>query len=361
MRSLSSSSLLLLAPCFSLAEIISGADSRQQERLQRRNSRLGSPARELEEGTLQAYKASADLVAENIAGPGVTIFSATFQGRSLQVGLFSGGSDIVGLSSGAILSTGNIEEITGLNDGQFAPSKFDGAGFDPLTDLTGNSTHDAAVLTIMFQCDPGRRFSLKYVFGSEDYNPSNEGYAWEDVMGVYLNGLSRKDNIATVDGSYVSVKTINCDSDNPRCHYYVNNTNLATEMSGFTTVLSAKGTAYTGTNVLTIAIADGFDGNYPSWLLLGQGSMTCSAPAPAPSPVQMPSNGKDDGDKGEKVTQARACFKTLTRKCPCANVLQLQRCVKKQVTSNCVPPPAERARSVYIKGLTKQYQNRHCS
>jgi hypothetical protein len=307
--------------------------------------------------TLQAYASSADLVAANIAGDGVTILSASFQGRSVQLGLFSGGNDVIGLTSGTILSTGNIEDIKGRNDGTFEKSNYGVSGFDPLTALTGNSTHDAAVLTIMFQCTPGR-LSVKYVFGSEDYNPSNVGYAWEDVAGLFLNGLNPKDNIATVNGSYVSVKTINCDAGNELCTYWVNNTNMATEMSGFTTVLEAKGAAVTGINVLTVALADGFDGNYPSWLFLGQGTLKCgSSTAPAPSPT----DSGDKVDKGVKVTPSGVCLQSLKKKCPCGSALQLQRCVKRQIESVCVLPPTKGAQNTYIRGVTKRFRRLHCS
>jgi hypothetical protein len=306
--------------------------------------------------TFQSYASSADLVAANIAGDGVTILSASFQGRSVQLGLFSGGNDIIGLPSGAIFSTGSIEDIKGRNDGTFEKSNYGGAGFEPLTALTGNSTHDAAVLTIMFKCTPGR-LSVKYVFGSEDYNPSNVGYAWEDVVGLFLNGLSPNDNIATVNGSYVSVKTINCGTSNKLCTYWINNTNLVTEMSGFTNALEAKGAAVTGINVLTVALADGFDGNYPSWLFLGQGSLKCgSDTAPAPAP---PDSG-EKVDKEVKVTRSGVCLKSLKKKCPCGNALQLQRCVKTQVESACVLPAANGARNTYIRGVTKRFKKLHC-
>lgn len=305
--------------------------------------------------TFQAYPSSADLVAANIAGNGVTILSASFQGRSSQLGLFSGGNDVIGLPSGTILSTGNIEDIKGRNDGTFEKSNYGGSGFEPLTALTGNSTHDAAVLTVMFKCTPGR-LSVKYVFGSEDYNPSNVGYAWEDVAGIFLNGLSPKDNIATVNASYVSVRTINCDAGNELCSYWVNNTNMATEMSGFTTVLEAKGATVSGINVLTVALADGFDGNYPSWLFLGQGSLTCvSSTAPAPAPPG------DKVDKGVKVTRSGACLRSLKQTCPCGNVFQLQRCVKRQIESNCVLPATDGVRNAYIRGVTKRFKKLHCS
>jgi hypothetical protein len=309
--------------------------------------------------TLQAFESSADLIAANIAGSGITIWSVSFEGLPMQIGLFSGGADTVGLSSGAVLSTGSVEEMEGPNDGQFTSSKFDQPGYGPLTKLTGNSTHDAVVLTVMFKCNQPGRVSIRYVLGSEDYSPSNTGYAWEDVIGIFLNGLNPKNNIATVQGSYVSVKTINCSPGNELCPYYVNNTGQNTEMNGFTTVLEATGTVYSGINVMTIAIADGFDSNYPSWLLLGQGSMKCK---PASGAVSSPGGQGGGASSGtaSSVTPSAACFTKLTGKCPCGNAMKLRRCVRRQIESKCSPPSGGEARTSYFRGLQSRFAKAAC-
>lgn len=310
------------------------------------NVRSMAAVRRLQSG-LKVYKASADLLAANIAGDGVTITSATLTGRALQAGLFTGGQATVGINSGAILSTGKVDEVEGPNDGQFPPSDYSEPGYTPLENLTGNSTHDAAVLTIIFQCESAGPFSFTYVFGSEDYSSANKGFAWEDAMGAFLNGLEPSDNIALVNGSYVSVKTINCSPGNSLCKYFVNNVNATTEMNGFTKVLKAKGNALAGSNILNIAIADGFDGNYPSWVLIGQGSMTCQPKRIVPVPTPTP-----------RTTSVTVCMKSMTG-CPCINQAQLVRCITRKAQSSCTLPTGK-AKNAYVTQLVRRYKSTKC-
>jgi hypothetical protein len=129
-------------------------------------------------------------------------------------------------------------------------------------------------------------------------------------------------------------------------------------MSGFTTVLEATGEVYDGINVLTIAIADGFDGNYPSWLLLGQGSMRCT-PASGGAASEAPS-GQEGTSGTVSVTPLAACLKRLAAACPCGNAARLRQCVRRQVESKCSPPPAGRARTSYTRALTRKYAQAKC-
>jgi hypothetical protein len=110
-----------------------------------------------------------------IAKPGLTIVDATIlQGDPDQFGLFTGGSDSIGVESGVIISTGGIGNVKGPNQRDSTTSQYGGPGYAPLDNLitSGIPTEDAAVLQIDFVCDSGNseEFHLQYVWASEEYN-----------------------------------------------------------------------------------------------------------------------------------------------------------------------------------------------
>jgi hypothetical protein len=110
-----------------------------------------------------------------IAQPGLTITNAAIlRGHPNQVGLFTGGSDSIGLASGLIMSTGSVGNVTGPNKRTSTTTQFGGTGYSPLHSLipSDEATEDAAVLQIDFVCDSGKseEFHLEYVWASEEYN-----------------------------------------------------------------------------------------------------------------------------------------------------------------------------------------------
>jgi hypothetical protein len=110
-----------------------------------------------------------------LARPGLTVTNAEILfGDAAQFGLFEGGSDSIGISSGVILSTGKVTDVKGPNKRNSTTFKFNGPGYAPLNALlpAGTDTFDAAVLKIDFTCDSGvsEEFQLKYVWASEEYN-----------------------------------------------------------------------------------------------------------------------------------------------------------------------------------------------
>lgn len=110
-----------------------------------------------------------------IAKPGLTVIDAKIlQGDPDQFGLFSEGSDSIGVDSGVIISTGGIGNVKGPNARDSTTSQYGGAGYAPLDALitSGIPTEDAAVLQIDFVCDSGNseEFHLQYVWASEEYN-----------------------------------------------------------------------------------------------------------------------------------------------------------------------------------------------
>lgn len=239
---------------------------------------------------------TADGVAQTLVGAGVTISNVTYTGVDEALGIFNDSDTppTTGIESGMILSSGHVKDVVGPNT-QANTTVATGTGADAdLTALSGFPTLDAASLTFDFEVPAfAERISMKFVFGSEEYNEFI-GTQFNDVFAFFVNG----ENCATVDGSAVSINTINNGSDpnvngdtipatNPA--FYVNNDPFFpdgtgatlpaaphnTEMDGFTTVLTCEAeVSDTSTNTMKIAIADASDRNLDSWVLLEEASLS---------------------------------------------------------------------------------------
>ncbi len=235
-------------------------------------------------------------VAETLLGPGVTIASVSYTGIDQALGTFNESDDpaAVGIASGVILSSGFVKDAEGPNAASNTTRPNGTPGDADLTALSGFPTLDASVLSFDFEVPEfAERISMRYVFGSEEYN-EYIGTQFNDVFAFFVNG----ENCATVEGSPVSINTINNGSDpningatiaatNPG--FYVNNDPFDpdgtgatlpaaphnTEMDGFTVVLTCEAeVSDTSTNTMKIAIADASDRNLDSWVLLEAASLT---------------------------------------------------------------------------------------
>lgn len=222
-------------------------------------------------------------MANNIMGAGVTVVSATYQGGATQSGTFSSGSgvtfgsNVLGFTSGTLLSTGsNAAGVAGPNNnGGFGD---DAAGVDgdaALNAMAGNPTFDAAILNISFVPDvpPGGsagdvgRMTLEIVFGSEEYVE----YVGQmnDVMEVTVNGqvVSLVPNSSGGD-STIGINSVNT-TQNPSL--FINNTGATynTQMDAFTVTIPMVFDVIVGqTNTIRLAVADAVDAAYDSWLFV---------------------------------------------------------------------------------------------
>lgn len=232
--------------------------------------------------------------ARRIAGDGITITSATTRGEANAFGRFFGGSGIIGLNEGIVLSTGKAHDVRGPNEYTDTTTRHNctfklssGWSCDPSSgdsDLNslvpGLKSYDAAELTIKFIPD-GDVFSFEYVFASEEY-PEWVDDVYKDAFGAFLtNPVVTKYNAATVPGTseHISIHSIN---GNRNSTYYINNNfqkkgkrKYDTEMDGFTTVLKAEVPVVPGVeNTLKLVIADVGDGAWDSAVFIKAGSMT---------------------------------------------------------------------------------------
>jgi hypothetical protein len=222
-----------------------------------------------------------------LLGPGVTVTSATLTASAQAAGTFVGALGVIGFDQGIILSSGDINTLTGPNTGDATSTVNTGLGDPDLESLVpGYTTYDAAVLEFDFTCSSAQDVVFQYVFGSEEYNEWVDT-PFNDVFGFFLNGT----NIAVAPagcsgaGSPVSINNVNCGNPyvvaGPNCNCYRNNDlddgggSINTELDGLTQVFFATGTILPGTNHIKIAIADCGDQVLDSDVMIRCQSFTC--------------------------------------------------------------------------------------
>lgn len=230
-------------------------------------------------------------LAQELAGPGVTVVDATFTGDERAAGLFSGPGveAAIGVSDGVVLSTGYITDVVGPND-TGSNGEFTSGDSDPdLELLTADGTSDTAALTFTF-IPSNPDLEINYVFASEEYKEwVDEGY--NDVFGFFVNGTNCA-TVASASGPQpVSVDTINhlrndqIYVDNPRTDGAAP---YDTQFDGFTQVLTCFATVTPGVeNTVKLAIADAGDSAYDSAVFLESSGIT-STPKTKYSPLADP-------------------------------------------------------------------------
>jgi hypothetical protein len=238
------------------------------------------------------------LVNNVLLGAGVTASNITFTpaaSSNSQLGFFNGVNSNIGLDSGIVLSTGNVEDMV---PGNFVGGVFGGLGNDPdLLGLTNSvppligqtfiiaDVNDVAVLEFDF-VPTTDTVKFRYVFGSDEYTTSINT-EFNDVFGFFISGpgingpyLNNAENIAVVPGTNPSLP-ITISSVQPALNgqYYVDNaSNTTVALNGFTSVFTAMSPVICGeTYHIRLAIADGSDGSTDSGVFLEALSFTSDA------------------------------------------------------------------------------------
>ncbi len=217
---------------------------------------------------------------------GVTVTSATLQGQSSGATSASTGtfSNIYGLASGAVISTGNAANYgSGPNTSVSFTTDFGTTAtaaqallLDPITG--GNTGHfDVTQLDLSFTVDPGiSTIFFNVAFGSEEF-PEFVGSEFVDAFGLYLNGT----DIAFVNSLPVNI-------DHP-CFAAITGTELDGVLAcGNNPVNTFSGAVHEGTNTLTFIIADTSDGILDTTAYIG--ALGTTEPIPPPSAVPEPSS-----------------------------------------------------------------------
>lgn len=244
------------------------------------------------------------LLAQMLAGPGVTVSNVTFVGANVAGGSFTGGlADGLGIESGVILSSGDIANAAGpnTNDGVTGANSTPGDASLNTIVGAGHTTFDAAVLEFDF-VPATSNVSFRYVFASEEYNEFVG--AFNDVFAFFIDGQ----NVALIPSTStaVSINTVNLTSN---ASFYRNNdpsdlgipTPFGTQFDGFTVVLTASATLTPNvSHHIKLVIADTDDEILDSAVFLQTGSFvgqptatptatptgTVSTPTPTPTPTQ---------------------------------------------------------------------------
>ena len=231
-----------------------------------------------------------------LVGAGVTISNVTFTGDVSQLGEFNGVNTNIGLGTGLIMATGDVNVAVGPNDdgsstlpmgGLFGPGDAD---LDLIINDPFVTSNDAVVLEFDF-IPTGDTVKFNYIFGSEEYPefapPMNNGF--NDAFGFFLSGpgivgpySNSSVNIANIPGTTTPVSINNV---NPITNtvFYVDNGDGNTapfntgaqyiQFDGYTTVLQAVYPVTCGLNYhIKIAICDAADESFDSGVFLQAGS-----------------------------------------------------------------------------------------
>jgi gliding motility-associated-like protein len=253
-----------------------------------------------------------------LLGPDVEFFNVTFSGDADQIGSFNSTNSNVGIPTGIMMGTGNVNAGIGPNN---SGSDSEGGGNSgasdaDLDDLDGLTHNDAAILEFDFIAT-GSTVSFDYVWASEEYpeysgaDGDGDGFSdcgnVSDVFGFFLSGpgingpfTNNATNIALIPGStdFVSIFNLNggCegnaaegDIDCNYCEFYVYNGDgftapynetgsIYVQYDGLTVILTAfySGLQCGETYHIKLALADVSDTAFDSAVFLKEGSFDVS-------------------------------------------------------------------------------------
>ncbi|PQJ11348.1 hypothetical protein CJD36_005980 [Flavipsychrobacter stenotrophus] len=240
---------------------------------------------------------TASVLAQKLAGQGVTVLNAVLRCPSQANGLFTVVSSNLGLDSGIVLTTGRAESVLGsygVNgpSDALASSQNGTPGDSMLNVLSGQYTKDACGLD--FDVVPaGDTVSIDYVFSSEEYISAVCG-PYNDVFAFFISGpgITGLDNMAKVPGTTipVAINSINngipgasgslagCTSMGPgspfTAYYNDNISGTSITHKGMTKVLKAMHVVSPcDTYHFRIVIADAGNDKYDSGVFLEAGSL----------------------------------------------------------------------------------------
>lgn len=225
----------------------------------------------------------ANLLANTVAGSGVTVSNVTFTGTETSAGTFTGGTASgLEFDTGIILTTGDAGLAVGPNTSVGAGANNGLAGDTQLDALIpGYSTNDATSLSFDFAIASGDTVYFNYVFASEEYNEW-VGSSFNDVFGFFLDGV----NVGELTpGVAVSVNTVN---NTTNAGLYNDNTagTYDLQYDGFTDVLKVTVTGLNSEkpHTLKLVIADAGDSILDSAVFIQAGTVSTTPTDPSPVP-----------------------------------------------------------------------------
>ena len=227
---------------------------------------------------------SADVLAETLAGEGVTVTNAQLNPAcsTSAVGTFTGGTDVVGFDAGIILSTGDANFVVGENISNSTTAENNGGNDSDLDSLGVGTSNDTCYLTFDVVSDGGA-ISFQYVLSSDEYE---EYIDYPDIFGLFYaevddegNIIGDYQNMAWIPGTSdpVSIGTIN---QNENTEYYISNCGDALgtvpfAMDGLTRVMNVSQELTSGvTYRIKLAIGDISDTSVDSNVFIKAGSVS---------------------------------------------------------------------------------------
>ena len=262
------------------------------------------------------YDSPVHLIDNVLLGGGVTASNHNYQGDSIQIGYFDATNTSLGINTGIVMATGEVSVLDPLFTSTFPflpntvtdPDLLNVANSVPpllpaphTNSFTVSSINDVAILEFDF-IPTSDSLSFNYVFGSEEYF-AFENSQYNDVFGFFLSGPGISGpysspsyhpngsiNLATVPAFSpdlpITVSSVN-DTTPFNQQYFIDNrpnqSNLS-EVKGLTEVFTATATVIPGqTYHIRLAIADGSDNNYNSFIWLAGGSFLSSDFSPTVS------------------------------------------------------------------------------
>lgn len=253
-----------------------------------------------------SFPITASALVDTIKGTGVQITNVSFVGDSSALGYFYTGNNTVGISSGLVISTGKVLDITlPVNVSSATSTNLGTNGDADLTAIANAQTYDANILEMDF-VSTGDSVELQMVFASEEYPEYvcafNDVFAFlvsgDGFNGSYSNGA---ENVAVIPGTNapISINTVNggtalgtatpCITTNTA--YYIDNPYVSIGTSlypiyfdGMTTVIKVKfAVTPDSTYHFKIAIADALDQVFDSAIFLKAKSFSSNG-NPFPNP-----------------------------------------------------------------------------
>ena len=275
---------------------------------------------------------NATILAQNIAGTGVTVSSATINCNAQGAGTFTETVlPNLGIGNGIVLTTGYA---TGAGGPAIFSNTTTGNNFsDPnLVAISPTANKDVCMLTFTFTpiCNI---VSMTYVFGSEEYpkyiNSFNDAFGMFITGPIPCGGNYSALNIATlpdgyntpveidsVNGGYTTAEGATTPIAASHPTYYVNNFNYVSgnyqtvgangdiSYHGYTIPITSTVSVVPGsTYVLKIGVADATNGNFDSGVFIQGNSISCAAVPPVITVSSTPSNcGSNNGTASVSVT-----------------------------------------------------------
>lgn len=171
---------------------------------------------------------------------------------------------------GIILSSGPAESI--LDAGATTNNILGIPGDADLNGINPVVTNDACFIEFDISCPSNTALliDLNFVFASEE-NGGSPG-SFNDIFGLFVDDV----NIALIPGTNLPVNINNVAVNAAASGYVIPGGDDNTPVFGYSGLLSASSAPLVGTHKIKLAIADGTDSSFNSWVLIQSGAFSCS-------------------------------------------------------------------------------------